>query len=188
MNLCTADPFPRVAARLMLRRLQITDLDHFQAYRCDPDVGLYQGWLPMTTDAATAFIDEMSAATFATFNQWMQLGVADRVTDQLIGDIGICVHGAAENHAEIGYSMAASWQGRGLGAEAVRTALDLLFEHSDIDRVVAITDARNVASVRLLQRVGMACTESVDTFFRGEPCTELTFVIRREVFRAIHPM
>ena len=39
-----ADPFPRTTARLVLRRFAARDLAAFQAYRCDPAVGRYQGW------------------------------------------------------------------------------------------------------------------------------------------------
>ena len=167
----------------MLRRFRLADLESFQAYRADPEVGRYQGWVPMSTDAAIVFFNAMSVATFGEVDQWMQIAIADPVTDQLLGDIGICVHGGDDAHGEIGYSIAAAWQQRGLAAEAVRAALALVFECSGIARVVAVTDARNVASLRLLQRVGMTHTSSEDTVFRGESCTEHTFVLSRCAFQ-----
>ena len=187
MTLDAVDPLPRRAARVVLRRFRLADLESFQAYRADPEVGRYQGWVPMTTAAAIMFINAMSVATFGEADQWMQIAIADPVTDQLIGDIGICVHGGADAHTEIGYSIAAAWQQQGLGAEAVRAALAMAFECSGIERVVAVTDARNVASVRLLQRIGMTHTSSADAEFRGEPCTERTFILSRSAFQADRP-
>ena len=93
MTLDAVDPLPRRAARVVLRRFRLVDLESFQAYRADPEVGRYQGWVPMTTDAAIVFINAMSVATLGEADQWMQIAIADPVTDQLIGDIGICVHG-----------------------------------------------------------------------------------------------
>ncbi len=173
------DPLPRVTTHLVLRRLRLGDLVDFQAYRSDPNVGLYQGWLPMSTDEANAFIREMSIATVGRVDEWMQLGIADRVTDRLIGDIGICVRGGASPHCEIGYSLSADWQGQGLATEAVSTALMLLLDCTEIDRVVAVTDAKNGASMRLLERVGMTLASTEDAVFRGEPCTEHMFVVHR---------
>lgn len=184
MTVDAVDPLPRRAARVVLRRFRATDVELFQAYRSDPEVGRYQGWLPMTTEAAIVFINTMSVASFGEMDQWMQVAIADPATDQLIGDIGICVHAGDCAHAEIGYSIARAWQGRGLGAEAVRAALALAFDCSGIERVVAVSDARNMASLRLLQRVGMTQVASEDTVFRGEPCTELTFVLSRGAFQS----
>jgi RimJ/RimL family protein N-acetyltransferase len=122
----------------------------------------------------------MSAAAFCTIGQWFQFGIADRSTDRLIGDIGVCVHGPEKGHAELGFTLAADWQGRGLAFEAVCETLVLLFENTDIDRVIAITDARNDASVRLLERVGMKRLETLNAVFRGEPCLEHVLSIHRQ--------
>jgi hypothetical protein len=82
------------------------------------------------------------------------LGIADRASNALIGDIGLCVS-SGEEEAEIGFTLCAQAQGLGLATEAVSEAIDLLFEHTAIARVVSITDVRNLPSVRLLERVHM---------------------------------
>lgn len=173
------DPLPRQGPRITLRRLRVADLEPFQAYRGDPAVGRFQGWSPMTTSEAVAFLSEMSTAAFGQDGAWFQLGIAERSTDRLIGDLGVCLRSAEDRHAEIGFTLAAEFQGKGLAAEAVREALALLFEETDIARVIAITDARNQASIRLLQRVGMTRNETVSAVFRGEPCEEHVFVLSR---------
>ena len=163
---------------MTLRRLAPADLRAFQAYRGDPDVGRYQGWLPMTDAEAGVFLEHMAAAEPFAPGAWFQLGIADRDSNVLIGDIG--VHVAADGgHAEIGFTLRASAQGRGLGSEAVRAVVDLLLDRVKLPRVVAITDARNLPSVRLLERVGMRRVETVSTSFRGEPCIEHKFAISR---------
>src|SRR5687767_1684319 len=149
----------------------------FCAYRSDPDVSRYQGWSADPPGGAAAFLEEMSTAAFGTVGRWVQIGIADRSTDQLIGDIGICVHGGEDDHAEIGFTLAANSQGRGLGTEAVLEALTMLFESTNVGRVIAITDTRNQASVRLLERVGMERIETKHAVFRGEPCLEHLFAI-----------
>lgn len=174
-----AEVLPRHTPRVTLRRLAVSDLDAFHAYRSDAEVGRYQGWTPMTREQAQAFLAEMSTAEFCPDEAWFQLAIAERASGRLIGDIGICVHAGDDAHAEIGFTLAPQAQHRGLGTEAVGAAVAMLFERRAITRVVGITDARNLASLRLLERIGMSQVQTLQTVFRGEPCTELLCELRR---------
>jgi aminoglycoside 6'-N-acetyltransferase len=165
--------------RVILRRLSTADLTAFQGYRNDSVVGQYQGWSVMTDEEAAAFLGEMSARAAFPAGDWFQLGIADLVSDKLIGDVGVHVS-KDETEAEIGFTLAAEYQGRGFGAEAVGALLKLLFETTPIKRVIAITDARNTACIALLERVGMSLVESEQALFRGEPCVEHRFQMERD--------
>ena len=172
------EPLPRDSSRIVLRRLAGADLPAFQAYRRDAKVGLYQGWTAQNDDGATAFIADMGTARLFTAGAWVQLGIADNTTNTLIGDIGICLYADGQT-AEIGFTLNPAAQGRGLGTEAVRCAISLIFEHTTTQKIIAITDARNTASMRLLERVGMQKTETANAVFRGEICVEHTYVLGR---------
>ena len=172
------DPLPRITERVVLRRLQVADLEAFQSYRQDPEVGRYQSWEMKSDFAAKSFLANMSTVALFQPGQWSQIAIAHRSTDTLIGDIGVCV---AENkdEAEIGVSLSRLSQGQGFASEAVRETIRLVFEQSEVNRIVGITDVRNRPSVRLLERVGMTQTETLYSTFKGEPCTEYVFVISR---------
>lgn len=170
---------PREGERVRLRRLSPVDLQDFQAYRHDADLGRYQGWTAQPDPQALAFLDEMGQAPFTLAQgEWLQLGIAERAGGRLIGDLGLCRR--SETEAEIGFTLAAPAQGQGLATEAVRLALQLLFVQFGLQRVIAITDARNSASIRLLQRLGARLERSEEAVFRGEACVEHRFVIDRE--------
>lgn len=171
---------PRTTQRIALRRLSVADLPAFQAYRHDPAVGLYQGWSAQPDADALAFLNEMATAQLLVPGVWCQIGIADKESNALIGDIGICV-AADERTAEIGFTLSAASQGKGLASEAVIEVIALLFERTPIGRAVSITDSRNLPALRLLVNVGMRQTAVVGTTFRGEPCTEHEFEIRRPV-------
>jgi RimJ/RimL family protein N-acetyltransferase len=173
-----SDPLPRGAGRIVLRRLALADLAGFQAYRRDPDVGQFQGWEPQPDSEAARFIAEMSAVNFFPRGAWVQVGIADRHSDELIGDVGICVSADGEE-AEIGFTVAPRAQGSGLGTEAVREAISLIFGHTDVSRVVAVIDARNTAAHRLALRAGFQKVESLSAVFRDEPCVEDIWAISR---------
>lgn len=178
MNIPLPAVLPRVGDRVVLRRLCAADLPAFQAYRHDAAVGRYQGWTPQSEPAALAFIEQMADAPLFPAGAWVQIGIADRASDVLIGDIGVCV-AADGTTAEIGFSLSTPAQGRGLGTEAVKEAIRLLFQQTPVAEVIGVTDARNVPSIRLLERVGLRRISSQDSIFRGEPCVEHTYAIGR---------
>ena len=163
---------------MRLRRLVLADLPAFQAYRQDAHVGLYQGWEPQSDLEASQFIADMSGVALFAPGEWVQLGIADSRTDALIGDVGIRV--AADGRtAEIGFTLGVAAQGVGFGTEAVREAIALVFEHARVAQIIAVTDARNLPAVRLLERVGMRRLDTVAAVFRGQPCLEHTYAISR---------
>lgn len=169
---------PRSAGPVALRRLTTDDLRAFQAYRHNAEVGRWQGWEPMDDARALQFLREVAQMPLLPPGQWTQIAIADAATDALYGDIGL--HLADDGtQAEIGFTLAGAAQGRGLGTAAVRAALALLFEDTPVTRVIAITDARNAASMRLLERVGMKRVATQPAVFRGEPCTEHTYALTR---------
>ncbi|MGI9437345.1 MAG: GNAT family N-acetyltransferase [Geminicoccaceae bacterium] len=175
-------PLPRTSKRTVLRRLGVSDLADFQAYRCDPEVARYQDWQVQPDTKARSFLADVHVAELLVPGHWCQIGIADRSTDALIGDVGICV-AADQDQAEIGFSMARHAQRKGLASEAVLEAIQLIFEHSDVSRIIGITDARNLPSVRLLERVGMHKYREQETVFRDEPCIEYFFTVScNEVF------
>jgi RimJ/RimL family protein N-acetyltransferase len=169
---------PRVRQSIMLRRFALSDLADFQSYRYDPHVGLYQGWLPMPDEAASEFLQEVSAEPLLQLGRWTQIAIASATTEQLLGDIGICV-AVDERQAEIGFTLAQVHQGQSFATLAVLEAIEFVLEHTTVQRIVAITDARNVRSIRLLERVGMSLETVAAATFRGEPCIEYTYCLAR---------
>jgi RimJ/RimL family protein N-acetyltransferase len=121
----------------------------------------------------------MAAAAFGVPGEWFQIAVADRSTDRLVGDIGICLRDDPTRTAEIGFSVAPAAQRRGLGTEAVNAAVALLFELETVERIEGITDARNLPSIRLLERVEMRPDGIRQALFKGEMCIEHVYSIAR---------
>ncbi len=154
------------------------DLAAFQAYRALPELGRYQGWLPMSDADALAFLTDVQGAPLFTPGQWMQLGIAEPARDVLVGDIGLHLSDDGST-GEIGFTLQPAVQGRGIATQAVRQALRLLFSGTNVARVFGITDARNLPSIRLLERVGFEFVEHRHVVFRGEPCTERVYALPR---------
>lgn len=170
--------FPIVTDRTVLRRLTPADLTDFQHYRHDVEVGRYQGWLPQTDAEATVLLEKYGDAEFFQPGIWFQVGIADRETDTLIGDIGTCFSASAPE-AEIGFSLRRESHGRGIATEAIGAMIEFLFKQTSIRRIVGVTDARNIAAMKLLEKLGMQRLQTNKAMFRGLPCEEHLFALDR---------
>jgi [ribosomal protein S5]-alanine N-acetyltransferase len=173
-----ADPLPFFGAGVVLRRLSASDLSEFQAYRSDADLGRYQGWSALPEAEARAFLEEMSSVLLFRPGEWVQVGITEPQQSALLGDVGLYLAEDA-SHAEIGFTLARHAQGRGLATAAVRAAIQLVFEFTTAERVLGITDARNHASIAVLERVGMQRQEERATVFRAESCIEYVYAVLR---------
>jgi [ribosomal protein S5]-alanine N-acetyltransferase len=118
----------------------------------------------------------MSTAPFGERGKWLQIAIADAPGDLLIGDIGLftAVSGA---EAELGITLGRESQGKGLAEEAARTLIDGLRAHTAVERLVGITDTRNLPSARLLRRLGMKLEAETPAEFQGEACREWHFAL-----------
>jgi RimJ/RimL family protein N-acetyltransferase len=173
------DLFPAHSSRLTLRRFQEKDLSAFVAYRSDPEVARFQSWSAINDDEARAFIREQQQAQFGVPGEWFQIAIAQRQTDALLGDVGVCIKGDDPASAEIGFTLSRENQGQGLASEAVRMVLAIIFEESEVERIEAITDSRNLASIALLRRLGMRYERTEEVWFKGSKCREHTFVMEK---------
>jgi RimJ/RimL family protein N-acetyltransferase len=171
-------PLPRHGPGVVLRRLRGDDLGDFQAYRHDEEVGAYQGWSSQPDARALEFLERMSVAPLFAAGTWTQVAIAAADSPRLLGDIGVFIAEDSQT-AEIGFTLCRAAQGRGIATAAVAEALSLVFETTAVKQVVGITDARNVRCVRLLERLGFSRESQRDEVFRGKPCLEYVYVIRR---------
>jgi RimJ/RimL family protein N-acetyltransferase len=85
---------------------------------------------------------------------WMSCAILERATDELVGDLAF--HWISEEHrtGEIGFIVASGQQGKGYATEASGALLDWAFA-AGFHRVIGRLEARNAASGRVLEKLGM---------------------------------
>jgi RimJ/RimL family protein N-acetyltransferase len=162
--------------RLVLRRFRASDAETLAAYRSDPDVARYQSWAPpVPIEQARAIVASLERAD-PSRPGWFQYAIELTADRAHIGDVGVRLNDN-RRQAEIGFTLARAYQGRGLGSEAVRAVLDHLFRVQGLHRVSAECDARNTASARLLERVGFTREGMLrqHTWINGEWTDDLLF-------------
>ncbi len=173
--------------RLVLRPFQDSDLASFVEYRCDPAVARYQGWdAPYTLAQAQAFVHEMKTKQPRIPGEWYQLAIELKASGQMIGDCAFHLLAEDARQAEIAFTLSRSNHGKGYASEAVRCLLDYLFGELDLHRVRAICDAENLASAKLLERIGMRREAHLieNIWFKGKWGSEFVYAILEQEWRA----
>jgi aminoglycoside 6'-N-acetyltransferase len=168
------------ADRLRLRRFTPADLDDFVAYRSIPEIARYQSWdAPYPREEAERFIAELAAQHPDTTGEWFQFAIELRATGQLMGDCAAAPQGDDPRIVEVGFTLAPGFHGHGYATEAARALLDYLFVARRKHRVIADCDARNTASARVLERLGMRQEGHLrqSTWAKGEWTDDLLYAI-----------
>ena len=141
--------------RLILRNFRDEDIDSYLVYRNDPEVAEYQDWnIPYSRAQAEKYITSVKDMNALKQGNWLQVAIALKETDKLIGDIGCFIKTEDSRQAIIGYRLASPHWRKGYAFEAVRCWLEYLFEDMDIHRVTADCDTENEASFGLLEKLG----------------------------------
>jgi RimJ/RimL family protein N-acetyltransferase len=140
--------------RLVIRRLRDDDVDTLVSYRNLPQVAWMQLWESYSAEEARGLVNSCNLMEPFTAGNWFQFGVTLKGSDDLIGDLYFKLDGAGKQ-AEIGFTFAPTFQGRGLATEAVKALLNHAFTNEGMHRVYGSTDPRNTPSIRLMKRLGM---------------------------------
>ncbi|WP_412476224.1 GNAT family N-acetyltransferase [Flavobacterium sp. TBRC 19031] len=169
--------------RLKIRHLELSDLSDFYLYRSNPEVTKYQGFDVMTLEQAKIFIAENSTKHFGIEGEWVQYGIENIDTKQLIGDCAIKLDSYDKRIAEIGITISHLEQRKGFAKEVLQGILTFLFETKEIHRVVEIVDVENIASINLLKSIGFRQEGHFieNIFFKGKWGSEFQYaMLKRE--------
>jgi ribosomal-protein-alanine N-acetyltransferase len=169
--------------RLRLRSWQLGDVDDVFAYAQDPEWSRFLRMLPSpyTRTDAERFIARQLLLDRRAHPAWAIL-----LDGRGVGGINLRFN-FEHRLAELGYSVARSLWNQGYVTEAARAVVDAAFEtHAELDRIRAMADARNTASQRVMEKIGMT-REGVlrrNRVERGEAIDEAWYGILREEWRA----
>ncbi len=166
-------PLPLTTGRLAIAMMRPVHVDSLVEYRNHPDVARYQDWpVPFTVEMAEQLVREQSALEGPTGDAWVQLAIELREgapSGAAIGDVAVGIHDSGRQ-ATIGYSITPAHQGKGYATEAVAAVIDSLFADAGIHRISASIDPQNVASRRVLDKLGFRFEgrSPLSVFVRGE--------------------
>jgi RimJ/RimL family protein N-acetyltransferase len=179
---------PLHTGRLLLRAFRDDDYDALYGIQLRDDVGRYLPWGPRDAAAVRAALDYRLATT-SLDRDGARLGLAVEFqeTSELIGECVLALVSTAHRQAEIGFGLHPDHQGRGYTAETGRELLRVGFEELDLHRIFGRLDARNAASTRLMDRLGLRReAHLIETEFnKGAWESELVYAILQREWREL---
>lgn len=166
---------PLTTERLVLRPLRNDDAEDVYAYQRLPEVLRYIPWPEWSKQEAFEHTRKRAAwRTLAADGDAiifaMELPPGSTEAGRVIGDVMLRVDRAEHAGLEIGWVVHPAFHGLGLAREAASAVLTFAFTELHAHRVQATLDARNEASARLCERLGMRreATFIQDWYMRGE--------------------
>jgi RimJ/RimL family protein N-acetyltransferase len=148
--------YPLQTQRLLLRPFAATDFDALLAIQSRADVARYLYWDPRTAAEVRETLDaKVRATAIVAEGDSLSLAAVLREGDELIGDCTLRWASAEHRQAEIGFVFHPDHHGHGYATEAAAALLALAFEELRAHRVFGRLEARNSASARVLERLGM---------------------------------
>jgi len=149
------EPFPTLhTERLTLRPFTLADADDVQRLAGDPAVA------STTLNIPHPYEDGLAEQWISTHREkfGMGLGVTLAATlregGALIGCVGLAMN-QPHDRGTLGYWVGKPWWGMGYCTEAARAVLTYGFDVLGLHRIVATHFARNPASGRVMQKIGM---------------------------------
>ncbi len=149
--------------RLLLRPISIADNDYVLAQLNDP------GWLKnigdrkvKTLEAATAYIENKILAALEK-DPRCAFFVAIRKEDPkqiIIGQCGVFKRDGLED-PDLGFAFLEAYCGLGYGYESSSAVLEYALETMNLNKIVAITSDENIASQKLLNKLGLQYTKDI---------------------------
>jgi len=172
--------WPLETERLVLRPFADGDLDAFYAMHSDGEVARYLYNDPRTYDEAKNLLGrKIAGAELSAEGDWMSAAVVVRESGRVVGDMAL--HWVSEVHktGEIGFVFDPAEQGRGYATEASRAFLRIAFEEFGFHRVIGRTEARNLASARVLEKLAMRREAHLleNEWVKGEWQSELVYAL-----------
>lgn len=172
--------------RLVLRDFVESDWEAVLTYQQDPLYLRYYEWTSRTAEEVRAFMKRFLDQQRQVPRIKFQFAVTLKSSGQLIGNCGIRRDSPEAREADMGYELDPNHWRKGYATEAAGAVLDFGFSSMDLQRVTAWCIADNVASARVLEKIGMKLEKRMrhHQYFKGRWWDTLWYAISYEDWQA----
>jgi RimJ/RimL family protein N-acetyltransferase len=179
-----APDWPITTERLVLRRYRDDDFEGLFAIESDAGVARWLYNEPRDEVETRARLVQRIDGVLRKEDDWVSSAVTLH-DGTFVGDVAINWRSVEHRCAEIGFTFVPAHHGRGYATEAARALLPFVFETMGCHRLVGRTEARNTASARVLEKLGMRREAHLveNEWVKGEWQSELVYAILRREWR-----
>lgn len=155
--------------RLILREIEESDIQGIFELDSDPEVHKYLGKKPIKS------LQESKAIIRYIRKQYEEAGIGrwaviDKMTNEFIGWSGLKYEKEVRqemNYYDLGYRLKKKFWGRGIATETALVSLNYGFQTMGLNEIYAGAHIENIASNKVLQKVGLNFIETFE--YDGAP-------------------
>jgi len=170
--------------RLLLRSYRHNDLDALADLLSIPEVMRYLFEEPLSHNEAEATLHRrILMQAIEREGDRLALVVTPRKSGTMIGTVNLTLRHEEHQQGEVGYVFHPDHHGKGYATEATQALLELGFRSGMFHRIYGRCDARNIQSMKLMERLGMRREAhfTENEWFKGEWRSEYHYaILRRE--------
>lgn len=139
--------------RLILREVKEEDWENFYAYASLSKVTKYQPWEPKTKEDAVNHVKELLQEAAKIPRTHYALAIV--LEDVMIGTGELENMDGENKSAELSYTIHPEYWGQNIATETSEILIKFGFEALGLHRIYATCDPNNIASEKVLEKVGM---------------------------------
>lgn len=155
-----------ITPRLKIREFRADDFDAIYAIDSDPQVCRFEPFV-LTAEQVAYRLEGALEWAQETPRTTYKLAMTILPDDQVYGRLSLRASLQADRTWEIGWTLNPQIWGKGYATEGARALLGYAFTQLNAHRVVAFCHAENIASVRVMEKIGM----------QGEGCLRETILL-----------
>lgn len=142
-------------ATVTLREFISSDIAAVSEWVGDAEAVRYVPLGPFDVAGVVDYVEQLITEAHREPREGYTLAIVETATGDVVGSVALGIDSRAHRRVELGYILRRDAWGRGLATEAARLAVDFAFDKLGANRVWAVCDPDNPASVRVLQKLGM---------------------------------
>ncbi len=168
--------------RLLLRTFRRADLPAYHALNADPQVYRTLSGAALSRQHS----DEIAEwANECHDTEGIGLLAVERAADGVfLGQCGVHHQESYPDELEVAWRFGSQHWGHGYATEAATAWVEHAFAHTDLPRVISMTDADNDRSLGVMRRLGMSYDHSAHIVDDGEEFDAVVYSVTRDAWLA----
>ena len=143
-----------ITHRLILREFRESDFGAFRELETHPETYRYETARP-SEQKTREYLENAQLDTLQLLRTRYRLAVTGLGQDIILGRVTLGLNNDTIREWEIGWAIHPTEWGKGIATESAGCLLDFAFMELKAHRVVAFSHAENIASLRVMRKLGM---------------------------------
>ena len=141
--------------RVIMQEIEEKDWVDVHKYASQQLVCQYQPWGPNSEEESEEFVKQVIVDAKKKPRSRFVFAIILRGNGNMIGAAELNIQDYSNKIGEIGYIINPDFWGMGYATEAAKLVIEFSFKNFNLHRIYATCDPRNVASSKVLEKIGM---------------------------------